>query len=263
MHLACAACLAACGDSTETSAEAPCPPRTSSSPRRDEEVWAQLPPDRSAIPVLLYHGIGPESDFSDDRDASYGVDTEDFAKQMTLIEARRLRDDRPARRSSTSCRAKPVDLPPRPVLLTFDDARADSWTGADGILDELGFNAVMFVDVGPRRRRRSRIPHLGRSSRRCRTAAAGSCSSTPARATSGSDTAPDADDYGPFYAYEKHGEDFDDWRERVRSDIDWGQGDARRPHPGLPSRSPSLRRTATTARTAPTTRGSPTTCSAG
>ena len=25
---------------------------------------------------------------------------------------------------------KPVDLPPRPLLLTFDDARADSWTGA-------------------------------------------------------------------------------------------------------------------------------------
>ena len=43
---------------------------------------------------------------------------------------------------------KPVDLPPRPLLLTFDDARANSWTGGDGILEELGFNAVMFVDVG-------------------------------------------------------------------------------------------------------------------
>ena len=43
---------------------------------------------------------------------------------------------------------KPVDLPPRPLLLTFDDGRADSRTGADGILHELHFNAVMFVDVG-------------------------------------------------------------------------------------------------------------------
>ena len=31
------------------------------------------------------------------------------------------------------------------------------------------------------------------------------------------------DDYGPFYAYEQPGEDFDGWRDRVHSDIAWGQ----------------------------------------
>ena len=41
-----------------------------------------------------------------------------------------------------------MDLPARPLLLTFDDARADSWTGADGILRKLDYTAVMFVDVG-------------------------------------------------------------------------------------------------------------------
>jgi hypothetical protein len=34
---------------------------------------------------------------------------------------------------------------------------------------------------------------------------------------------PGDDDHGPFYAYEEQGEDFDGWRKRVRSDIDWGQ----------------------------------------
>jgi hypothetical protein len=34
---------------------------------------------------------------------------------------------------------------------------------------------------------------------------------------------PGSDDYGPFYAYEEHGEDFDGWRDRVHSDIAWGQ----------------------------------------
>lgn len=34
---------------------------------------------------------------------------------------------------------------------------------------------------------------------------------------------PGDNDYGPFYAYEKPGEDFDAWRTRVRSDIGWGQ----------------------------------------
>ena len=34
---------------------------------------------------------------------------------------------------------------------------------------------------------------------------------------------PGPDDYGPFYAYQKPDEDFDGWRERVRSDIASGQ----------------------------------------
>ena len=41
-----------------------------------------------------------------------------------------------------------MTLPPRPLLLTFDDARADSWTGSESILQKLHFTAVMFVDVG-------------------------------------------------------------------------------------------------------------------
>jgi peptidoglycan/xylan/chitin deacetylase (PgdA/CDA1 family) len=40
------------------------------------------------------------------------------------------------------------DLPPRPLLLTFDDALAGSFDGADAALRELGWTAVMFVDVG-------------------------------------------------------------------------------------------------------------------
>ena len=34
---------------------------------------------------------------------------------------------------------------------------------------------------------------------------------------------PDPDDFGPFYAYEMQDEDFEDWQERVRSDIEWGE----------------------------------------
>jgi hypothetical protein len=34
---------------------------------------------------------------------------------------------------------------------------------------------------------------------------------------------PGEDDYGPFYAYKERGEDLAGWRERVRSDIEWGQ----------------------------------------
>ena len=117
---------------------------------------------------------------------------------------------------------KPVDLPPRPLLLTFDDARADSWTGGDGILHELGFNAVMFVDVGRVDRgdpeyltwpelqtvqdsgRWQLQLHSGEGHQQIRYG-------------------PGDDDYGPYYAYEEQGEDFGAWQKRVRSDIEWGE----------------------------------------
>jgi hypothetical protein len=113
----------------------------------EQRGWRRLPPDRSAIPVLLYHGIGPESDFSNADDASYGVELEAFAKQMTMIAHAGYRTvDLEAFIDFVEGRR--VELPRRPLLLTFDDARADSWTGADGILRKLHFSAVMFVDVG-------------------------------------------------------------------------------------------------------------------
>jgi hypothetical protein len=144
--LAALACLAlnGCGDS-DSATPLPAPAVTLTS--AEKELWANLPPDRSAIPVLVYHGIGPEGDFSNATDASYGIDAEAFATQMTEI--------RHAGYETVQLQTfldfvsgEPVDLPPRPLLLTFDDGRTDSWTGADSILHELHFNAVMFVDVG-------------------------------------------------------------------------------------------------------------------
>ena len=126
------------------------------------------------------------------------------------------------RRSSTSCRGKPVDLPPRPLLLTFDDARADSWTGADGILRKLHFNAVMFVDVGrvdggdPEYLTWQELATVQDSGRWQLQLHSG-------KGHTQIQYGPGPDDYGPFYAYEEQGEDFDGWRDRVRSDIDWGQ----------------------------------------
>ena len=100
---------------------------------QEKQVWAPLPPDRSAVPVLLYHGIGPESDFSDPADASYGIDFDDFAKQMTMIEHAGYQTI-DLQTFLRFVQGDPVELPPRPLLLTFDDARADSWTGGDSIL---------------------------------------------------------------------------------------------------------------------------------
>ena len=113
----------------------------------DRELWAPGPPVRSVVPVLLYHGVAPVSGFSKRADADLGIDPETFARQMVLL-------DQAGYETITLdefvqfTRRKGVSLPPRPLLLTFDGARADSWTGSDAILRELDFNAVLFVDVG-------------------------------------------------------------------------------------------------------------------
>ena len=99
-------------------------------------------------------------------------------------------------------------MPPRPLLLTFDDARADSWTGADGILEELGFNAVMFVDVGrvededPEYLTWEELETVQESPR------------WELQLHSGEghqqiQFGPGPDDFGPFYAYREEGEDLD------------------------------------------------------
>jgi biofilm PGA synthesis lipoprotein PgaB len=186
----------------------------------EKQTWAKLPADRSAIPVLLYHGIGPKSDFANATDATYGVGAEDFAKQMTLIHHAGYRTI-DLQTFIAFLQGKKVDLPPRPLLLTFDDARADSWTGGDGILRELGFKAVMFVDVG-------RVdggdpeyltwPEL-------ETVQNGGRWELQLHSGKGHNQiryGPGDEDYGPFYAYEEQDEDFSGWQKRVRSDIEWG-----------------------------------------
>ena len=155
--LSCGLALAAAGcGKSGAGAAASCQPASPRTPTpapdvvltpEEKAVWAPLPPDHSAVPVLLYHGIGPPSDFSNAADAQYGVDTYDFAKQMTLIKHAGYQTIG-LQTFVDFVRGKRVTLPPRPLLLTFDDARADSWTGSESILQKLHFTAVMFVDVG-------------------------------------------------------------------------------------------------------------------
>ena len=201
-----------------------------------------------------------ESDFANEADAGYGVDVDDFAKQMTMIDHAGY-ETVDLKTFLDFVAGKPVDLPPRPLLLTFDDARADSWTGADGILRKLGFNAVMFVDVGrvedgdPEYLTWDELRTVQDSGRWQLQLHSG-------HGHKQIQYGPGPDDYGPYYAYEKQGEDFDGWRERVSPTSRGVRTRSPSTSPRI-SRSRSHRRTATTARTARTTRGYPTSCSAG
>jgi peptidoglycan/xylan/chitin deacetylase (PgdA/CDA1 family) len=217
-----AACAGGTNDgSPARAARTPSPAPDVELTAQEKQVWAPQEPDRSAIPVLLYHGLGPESDFANEADAGYGVDVDDFAKQMTMIDHAGY-ETVDLKTFLAFVAGKPVDMPPRPLLLTFDDARADSWTGGDGILEKLGFNAVMFVDVGrvedgdPEYLTWDELRTVQDSGRWLLQLHSGH-GHQQIRYGAG------PDDYGPYYAYEAQGEDFGGWRERAESDIAWGQ----------------------------------------
>jgi peptidoglycan/xylan/chitin deacetylase (PgdA/CDA1 family) len=172
----------------------------------DRELWAPGPPDRSVVPVLLY---------------SLGIDPQAFARQMVLLDHAGFETitlDQFVR----FLRREEVTLPPRPLLLTFDDGRVSSWTGSDGILRKLGFNATLFVDAGrvaaknPEYLTWKELNALQRSGR------------WDVQLQSGSGHrliryGPAVEDVGPFYAYRGSEERIDGWRERVFSDITWGE----------------------------------------
>jgi hypothetical protein len=90
-----------------------------------------------AIPVLAYHGIRDERD-------GYSVSRRTFAEQMAALDRmgfQTITTDEFVRFRRGDVRG----LPARPLLITFDDGRLDSYRGADRVLAEHGFKATMFV----------------------------------------------------------------------------------------------------------------------
>jgi peptidoglycan/xylan/chitin deacetylase (PgdA/CDA1 family) len=190
--------LAGCGESTDGS------PSVELS-ATDRERWAPGPPDRSAVPALLYDGVAPRA----------------FARQMALLEHagyRTITLDELVR----FVRRETVRLPPRPLFLTFDGGRADTRTGTDAVLAEHGFNAAVFVDAGrveaEKRgyltwRELDALQRSGRWDVQLQSGTGGHLIQY----------GPGRDDVGPFYAYRGSEERIDGWRERVFSDITWGE----------------------------------------
>ncbi len=94
----------------------------------------------SAVPVLLYHRLVPGND-------GYSVAPASFDAQM-----RRLHDlgfdTITLGEYVRFVRGEPVDLPQRPILVTFDDGYSSSWETADPVLARYGWSAVMYTITG-------------------------------------------------------------------------------------------------------------------
>jgi len=91
--IACLSCaISACGGSDEAPPRSPDPAPEIALTPAEEEVWAPLPPNRREIPVLLYHGIGPESAGSTERDSR--PPSSDPGRGESLRYSRRVSDER-------------------------------------------------------------------------------------------------------------------------------------------------------------------------
>ncbi len=95
---------------------------------------------RRGVPVLTYHDVS-------DRSGKYAVTPEQFAAQMAALARGGYHAITLSQFDRWQTGAK-IDLPSRPVLITFDDSIKSAWVHADKILARYGLRATMFVITG-------------------------------------------------------------------------------------------------------------------
>jgi tetratricopeptide (TPR) repeat protein len=92
--------------------------------------------DRVDVPILLYHGLA-------DHARSVSMPIDNFVSQVRALSSAGYTaitlDELDAMRSGKA------PFPAKPILLTFDDARADSFRLGDPVLVSYGMKATMFV----------------------------------------------------------------------------------------------------------------------
>jgi len=200
------AVLAACGSSTpEPSGREPAPPPRVALSEDDRAAWGPAATTLASVPVLVYRRVEAGA----------------FARQMALLDHAGY-ETISLEELVRFVEREPVSLPPRPMLVTFDGGRLDDWTQTDATLRERGFDAVVFVDVGRVEvgdrayLTWAELNRLQRSGRWDVQLLSGTGNHTIRYG-------PGSDDVGPFYAYRGTEEVLGGWRERVFSDITYGE----------------------------------------
>ena len=118
----------------------PLPASTATLTATETTAMPVLPATPGKIPVLLWHGISATRD-------GYSVTQDELARQLATL--KHLGYESISAEQWADFRAgRAVDLPAKPILLTFDDGRLDSYRGADRVLQRYGMRATMFVITG-------------------------------------------------------------------------------------------------------------------
>ena len=116
------------------------PPSETPTPTLTSTLTAYLRgPDEITIPILLYHHIG----VSLQGDTTYYLSPEAFDRQMNLLYQWGYRT------ISVELLAKAIregaELPPKPIILTFDDGSETIYTTAMPIMQKYGFTGTAYI----------------------------------------------------------------------------------------------------------------------
>ena len=101
-------------------------------------AWIHQGPDTVIVPIILYHWIAVSP-----INSQYYVPPEKFEEEMKLLH------DWGYTTITTQLLIKAIsegaDLPPRPILITFDDGHLNNYTTAFPIMQKYGFTGVLYI----------------------------------------------------------------------------------------------------------------------
>jgi peptidoglycan/xylan/chitin deacetylase (PgdA/CDA1 family) len=126
--------------STATSSPIPTSTPTPTAAASATPTWVAQGPDSVTVPILLYHRIAVSPIGS-----RYYVTPESFREQMKLLHDWEYQTITTEMLVTAIIEGRP--LPPRPVLITFDDGHLDNYTSAFPIMREFGFSGVLYLVV--------------------------------------------------------------------------------------------------------------------
>ncbi len=101
-------------------------------------TWVHQGPENVYVPIILYHRIDTSP-----INSQYYVPPEKFDEEMKLLY------DWGYTTITTELLIKAItegaDLPPRPILITFDDGHLNNYTAAFPIMKKYGFTGVLYI----------------------------------------------------------------------------------------------------------------------
>ena len=101
-------------------------------------TWVRQGPDHVIVPIILYHRIAVSPINSE-----YYVPPEKFEEEIKLLrdwEYTPIKVD-----MLLKAILEGVELPPRPIIITFDDGHLNNYTTAFPIMQKYGFTGVLYI----------------------------------------------------------------------------------------------------------------------
>ncbi len=128
--------LAPTGTATVKATDSPTP---SSTPLPvPTRTWVIQGPGDVTVPILLYHRIRISPN-----ESRYSVSPEKFEEEIQLLQDWEYTSITIA--MLIKAITEGTELPPRPILITFDDGHEDNYTNAFPILQKHGFAGVIYI----------------------------------------------------------------------------------------------------------------------